>query len=293
MFIHPSQRFMPPEGMKNRCFKSSYSRSTEPYAIDLHHHDFYEIYYFISGQVEYRVEGKTYQLQPGDLLLINPWEFHQGVVTPGIPYERRVLWIDRTYLAQFNEGSADLTACFDAAVENLLRPTKAQQEVINHLLELLRLENESTDFGNHFYAQGVFLQLMVEINRMARSSAHQKEPIKSGELVSQVVAYIASHYQEPLTLQSLSDVFFVSKYYLSHEFSRKVGTSVYRYVLLRRLLAAREMIAAGSSPSEASQQCGFRDYANFYRMFRAEYGITPRDYADRSGQSKKEIDTQG
>lgn len=282
MFIHPSQRFVPPEGMKNRCFKSTYSRSTEPYIIDLHHHDFYEIYYFIGGEVEYRVEGKTYQLHPGDLLLINPWEFHQGVVTPGIPYERRVLWIDRTYLAQFNEDETDLTACFAPSVENLLRPNKAQQATIERLLEQLRIESNSKDFGNQFYAHGIFLQLMVEINRLAQSTSHQKEPVKTGELVSQVVSYISSHYQEPLTLQSLSDTFYVSKYYLSHEFTRKVGTSVYRYVLLRRLLAARDMITAGCSPSEASQQCGFRDYANFYRLFKTEYGITPKEFAENS-----------
>lgn len=280
MFIHPTQRFMPPEGMKERCFKSSYSRTTEPYAIDLHHHDFYEIYYFIGGEVEYRVEGKTYQLQPGDLLLINPWEFHQGVVTPGIPYERRVLWIDRTYLAQFNDGDTDLSACFSPSITNLFHPAKSQQTTIVTLLEQLRQENISTEFGSQFYAQGIFLQLMVEINRMARHSAQQKEPIKTGELTSQVISYISSHYQESLTLQSLADVFYVSKYYLSHEFSRKVGTSVYRYILLRRLLAAREMIAAGYSPSEASIQCGFRDYSNFYRLFKTEYGVTPREFAD-------------
>lgn len=280
MFIHPSQRFTQPKDMKNTCFKSTYRRSTEPYIIDLHHHDFYEVYYFINGQVEYRVEGKTYLLQPGDLLLINPWEFHQGIVTPGIPYERRVLWIDRTYLAQFNEDETNLSACFAPSVENLLRPTKAQQATIEKLLEQLRIESNSSSFGNQFYAQGIFLQLMVEINRMARSSTQQKEPVKTGELISQVVSYISSHYQEPLTLQSLADAFYVSKYYLSHEFSRKVGTSVYRYVLLRRLLAAREMIAAGYAPSEASAQCGFRDYANFYRMFKTEYGVTPKEFAD-------------
>ena len=280
MFIRPTQRFDPRQTMRTAHFESMHRLDTELYTIDLHHHDFYEIYYFISGQVEYRVEGKTYQLQPGDLLLINPWEFHQGVVTTGIPYERRVLWINRTYLAQFNEGDTDLTACFDPAVENLLRPTKAQQNTIVTLLEQLHQENKSEEFGSQFYAQGLFLQLMVEINRMARRATQQKEPIKSGELVSQVVSYISAHYQETLTLQSLADVFFVSKYYLSHEFSRKVGTSVYRYVLLRRLLAAREMISAGFSPGEAALQCGFRDYANFYRLFKTEYGLTPREFAE-------------
>lgn len=280
MYIRPAQQFDPRQTMRGPRFESRHNLDTDLHTIDLHHHDFYEIYYFISGQVEYRVEGRTYQLQPGDLLLISPWEFHQAVVTAGTPYERRVLWIDRSYLAQFNEEKTDLTACFTSSAANLLRPTKAQQNTIVTLLELLRRENKSEDFGSRFYAQGIFLQLMVEINRMAQQARQQKEPIKSGELTGRVIAYISAHYQEPLTLQSLADVFFVSKYYLSHEFSRTAGTSVYRYVLLRRLFAAREMILAGFSPGEASQQCGFRDYANFYRIFKAEYGVTPREFAE-------------
>ncbi len=62
---------------------------------------------------------------------------------------------------------------------------------------------------------------------------------------------------------------------MSHTFSSQVGTSIYRYILLKRLLAAREQIVGGISPSEASQNCGFPDYANFYRAFRAEYGVSP------------------
>ena len=70
--------------------------------------------------------------------------------------------------------------------------------------------------------------------------------------------------------------FFVSKYHLSHEFSRAVGIGVYRYVMLKRLLIAKQLLVEGTPPGEVYALCGFRDYTNFYRAFKAEYGISPR-----------------
>ena len=68
-------RFDPRQTMGNKRFEVSHTCDTDLYTIDLHHHDFYEIYYFISGQVEYRVEGSTYLMQPGDLLLISKSDY--------------------------------------------------------------------------------------------------------------------------------------------------------------------------------------------------------------------------
>ena len=51
--------------------------------IDYHNHDFYEIYFFISGSVTYMIEGKTYKLRPGDILLIHNNELHKPVVGQG------------------------------------------------------------------------------------------------------------------------------------------------------------------------------------------------------------------
>ena len=117
---------------------------------------------------------------------------------------------------------------------------------------------------------------------MAQRSPQKRETAEEPELVSRVLAYISEHYSEKITLQNLADRFYVSKYHLSHEFSAKVGTSVYRYIILKRLLSAREQIADGVPPSEVYQTCGFQDYANFYRAFKTEYGISPKEFGQRN-----------
>ena len=276
-----SQSFQTRQNMEKNTFEVFYYKDPKLDSVAVHHHDFYEIYFFLNGRVEYRVEGKTYLLEPGDLLLINPRELHQPIVKQGTVYERIVLWIDKNYLDSFSQEDADLSRCFDSEEPthtNILRPSGLQINKINNLLNDMVKESYGDGFGNSLSAVGSFLQFMVEINRLSLQSKEYAKPVKEAGLVAQVLTFINEHYNEELSLESLSNRFFVSKYHLSHEFSRAVGTSVYRYIMLKRLLNAKELLSVGESPGDVCHKCGFQDYANFYRAFKAEYGVSPKKY---------------
>ena len=268
--------------MKDKRFEVFHYRDKKLDSVGIHHHDFFEVYFFLSGRVSFKVEGRNYHLEPGDLLLINPQELHQPDIGADALYERIVLWIDRSYLANLcSAAGVDLSACFNNDIPghtNLLRPSKLRRAALSQLLDRLAREYYSDELGSFAYAQGLLTQLMVELNRLARAS-NRVEKREEPDLITQVLAYIGAHYQETITLESLAAEFFVSKYHLSHEFSHRVGTSVSRYVIFRRLLQARELMGTGRAPGEVYQNCGFGDYANFYRAFKGEYGISPREFA--------------
>lgn len=275
-----AQRFDPRQTMQRQDFEIFHYREPKPEEVTVHHHDFYEIYLFLDGDVEYWVEGRIFHLKPGDLLLINPLELHRPIVKPDCTvYERIVLWINKNYLERLSTQDVSLTRCFDNTIPshtNLLHPTNVQRsDIMTHLGELVR-ESYGNDYGSKLYASGIFLQFMVELNRMASSSeprVSQRED--ASKLVSQVLDYIGEHYNEDLSLEGLAGQFFVSKYHLSHEFNRTVGIGVYRYIILKRLLIARQMLRDGAAPGEVYRKCGFKDYTNFYRAFKAEYGVSP------------------
>lgn len=103
--------------------------------------------------------------------------------------------------------------------------------------------------------------------------------LRKTENAENVTEYINQHYADSLTIDQLAEQFFVSKYHLMHEFSQKTGTSVYRYLMQQRLHAVCDLLGRGTVPNEAYLQCGFKDYANFYRAFRSAYGQSPREYA--------------
>lgn len=276
-----THHFDPRQSMSSPDFEVFHYYDLKSAGVELHHHDFYEVYFLVGGQMDYRVEGRIYHLEPGDLLLISPMEFHQPVVKGAEKaYERIVLWISKAYLERCSSEKVSLTRCFDASIPthtNLLRLSAAQRaDVTLRLGELLR-EQGSQEYGGELYSASLLLQFLVELNRIALGAAISVEQQETSPLVTRVLEYINEYYDRTITLDKLAQQFYVSKYHLSHEFSRVVGTSVYRYVMLKRLMIAKQMLSSGVAPGTVCVNCGFPDYANFYRAFKAQYGISPRD----------------
>ena len=265
-------------------------RSTYLNEVALHHHDFYEVYLLLRGRVAYTVENRIYQVRPGDIMLISPLELHQArISTDAEPYERIVLWVARSYLESLSSAKTSLTHCFDSALpghSNLLRPSPQVSGDFRRRMEMLGELHGQQGYGSDLLAKCCLVELLVALNRTVAAAA-QPADCTCDRVVDQVVEYINDHYSEPLTLDDLSERFFISKYHLLRKFDRQVGTTVHRYILQKRLLIAKQLLGSGVAPSEACQHCGFGDYANFYRAFRAEYGITPRQYAQaqKAGQT--------
>lgn len=280
-----TQSFDPRQNMYRTDYEVFHYRDQRPTDVDVHHHGFYEIYLFLSGQVEYRVEGQLYHPRSGDLLLINPMELHQPIIHPGKqPYDRIVLWISKAYLERFNLEQDSLLRCFDTTLpthSNLLHPAPVQREQIQRLMEELVWERSSQDYASSLCAEGILMQLLVIVNRLAlRTPQAAQKPEQTPALITQVLSFINDHYREELSLELLAQRFYVSKYHLSHTFSKHVGTSVYRYIILKRLIIAKQLLLSGGNPGTVCESCGFGDYANFYRAFKSQYGISPSDCAE-------------
>lgn len=283
------QRFETRQHMKSNTFEVFRYKDDYPKDVALHHHDFYEIYFFLSGNVQYIVESRSYLLTPGDILLISPMELHQPMFAPEHrTYERIVLWIDKRFLAEFNMSGQSLTACFDTAAPghtNLLRPEGVARQFLTFLLEQLIVETSSEDAYQEIAALTYLTQVLISLNRLSAQRSAEERVTSPGSAVYSVLGYINEHYNEDLTLDHLANKFFISKYHLSREFQRLVGTSVHRYIVQKRLVMAKQMLSEGKPSSEVYQQCGFGDYSNFYRAFKAEYQISPKDYVLRLKES--------
>lgn len=265
-------------------FEITHKRDTYLADVELHHHDFYEIFFLVSGDVTYTVESRVYHMLPGDMLLINPRELHQVRIQQNMaPYERFVLWVSPATLAELSAPQMDLAECFDPArpgYGNLVRLQPEDRTFILKLMQLMYAEVDSGQFGSEALRTNLLQTMLIYVNRLIHQGAGQSEHLThSCVAVSEAVTYINLHYGEELSLDDLAARFFVSKYHLSHEFNRQVGTSVYRYILKKRLLIARQRLSQGEKPNQVYSSCGFRDYAGFYRAFKAEYDVSPRQFA--------------
>jgi AraC-like DNA-binding protein len=258
-----TQLFDPRQQMRRDTYEVFYYHEPRGAEVAVHHHDFYELYCPLGEGVNYWVDGHTYTLSRGELLLISPLALHRPVVKTGTDYERYVLWISRPYLDAFLDGK--LSRVFHSHL-------KLDGAHLIELLAHLSDENQSSSLGSALYADALFATLMVELARLAERGEEKRG---ATALVSRVLSYIGEHFAEELTLDKLAGIFYTSKYHLSHRFKEETGTSLYQYILFKRLAVARRLLLDGVSPAEAAEQSGFRDYTTFFRAFRAKYGVAP------------------
>lgn len=80
--------------------------------LDWHYHTFHKLIFFLGGQSGYGVEGRSYPLEPGDVILVPQGCVHRPEAAPGAPYERVILYLSPDYLARAGTAECPLDSCF-------------------------------------------------------------------------------------------------------------------------------------------------------------------------------------
>lgn len=250
--------------------------------VKLHHHDFYELYFFISGNVEYYIEGKIYHLNPGDIVLLNTTELHQAKINASdVDYQRIVLWIDKNFLKTFSTPTTNITACFegDRKQSVLSIDIDIQKDIYITLRKLLALDKDYKGVGKDVLAKAYLMELMVKINNIALDNRDfYNNDIKKSHIINDMVEYIENNLSDDISIDTLAEEFYLSKYHLSREFKKYMGITIYRYITLKRLIRSKDYILQKDSITDVYKKSGFGDYSNFFRSFKKEYGITPKEY---------------
>jgi len=251
-----------------------------PPQVDFHQHPFYELFFFLGGNVNYSIEGKTYALRPGDVLLTNSHDVHRPEILPGKPYERVVVWLSDDFFKPFSEGGEALLACFrDAATKDyrLIRPDEQSHLRLFRLCQRITQAQNSREIGGAALRYALVTEFLVEVCRCYyRAPTVSPGDVTENSRINQVIGYINGHIGEELTLETLAERFFVSKFFLSKQFKQYAGLSIYQYIMKKRLTLAREALLRGSSVTEAFLASGFNDYSNFLKAFKREYGSLPK-----------------
>ena len=254
----------------------SFSHTT----VQLHSHAFYELLCCRSNcGVEYLVGSERYRLQKGDIVIVAPGVSHRPILPENMasPYRRDVLWISEEFASLMLHLSPDL---LDGRMRptNLVRTAGTKWDNLAELFHYGVQESENAQPGWELAVMGNTMQLMALLNRAIRDGSARPLRAEKPELLDRVMAYIEQHLSEKITLGDISRQFYVSESTISHVFRQKLGVSFYRCVTQRRLIAAKTLIEQGQPLEAVSRSVGFTDYSTFYRAFKQEYGICPRQY---------------
>ena len=266
-------------GYLNQDFKMFHLLDNKKREFDYHYHEFNKIVIFIKGDVTYCIEGKSYDLQPYDMVLVNAGEVHRPIVGSNSAYERMIIYISPDFLQSYKQDTYDLGFCFTKSMQeksNVLRMPSMKSSKLYQVCRELETSFQDTDYASELYQNLLFLEFMICLNRAAVHDALTYMDTAAGnEKILSVLAFLNEHLTEDISIDSLSEQFFTSKYYLMHSFKEETGYTIGNYLTTKRLRYAKELIHSGIPVTQACFECGFKNYSTFSRAYKKNFGASP------------------
>lgn len=268
--------------MLSEDFEVYYYCDDKPKAVSPHSHDYYEFYFFVEGDAEIMISGLPHQIHPGDFLLIPPGtEHYPSQIKEGKPYRRFVLWISQDYCNQLLKASVSYAFLMQYVQTNhkyLFQNDAITFHTIESKLFHIISEIKGNRFGKAAYLSLEVNELVLFLNRLIheRLDSHKEE--RSENIAQSVERYIEEHLCDDLSLDHLEHIFFASKYYIAHCFKEDYGISIHKYISKKRLYACKDAIICKESITKTYQQFGYKDYSSFFRAFKKEFGMSPKEY---------------
>lgn len=248
--------------------------------LQFHSHTFYEMLCCRNTcGAEYLVGTERYKLKKGDIICVPPGISHRPLLPNHMsePYIRDVLWISEEFFTMLGKtASSPINDKFSHPF--LFRTAGTSWEFICELIRNGIREAEGDRFGWNTLVVANTANILVQLIRAGLDQHNKPMPTEKPELLDQLLAYIEEHMAERITLSETARSFFISESTITQTFRKKLGVSFYRCVTQRRLIASKALIEKGISLESVSEQVGFTDYSSFYRAFKQEYGISPRQY---------------
>ncbi len=249
----------------------TYTESPQKSDFERHFHHCFELLYILRGQGQFVVEGVTYPMLPGSLLVFRPGEFHYVAPEEDTPYERCVAHFSITSFGNDTEVILRDLCRVPMGVGNYYAPEELTQDIRTVFKKLREAEHIPED-KRRAMTRLLVGQLLLSLSMLP--------PVETGDcdaVGARAIRYISSHITDPISLDGLARELLVSKYHLCRAFKEHNGISIRSYIRDKRIMLAKERMAAGMKPRDAADSVGFGDYSSFYRAYKEVTGYAPKE----------------
>ena len=225
------------------------------------------ITYTLSGEGCLNYRGYNYKITPGKFFWIDCTEHHKYYCgSDGWEF----LWLHfygvsaKGYYNIFNrDGITVIDAAGFDGIEKYFR----------ELVELASKIGLNADIK----ASGLINNLLSEV--LLKSSLPEVSSLDVPGYILPILRYLDHSFAEKISLDLLARQFGISKYYLSREFKKYIGCTIWDYLTNQRIAKSKELLRYTDKPvHEIAQQCGFNQTPYFIQTFRQHEGVTPLAY---------------
>lgn len=246
----------------------------------LHSHARYEFYYFVRGSVMYSIGGYQVALKPHTFLFIPPGMEHGCKIHGAETYERFVFEFDPLFLAS-SANQQLLTLVKEQINPELplyeLPDTSGIHVLMEQFLKCAWLsDKQKSEQLSRLVGTILFHLLMFKpVSREMVDRNIMHKPLKPKWTVEEIVYWINANITAPITVEQITQKFFISKNTLNRNFHSLMGLSVREYIRAQRIDIAIRLIDEGYTATAAASYSGFKDYSTFYRAYKNRVGRSP------------------
>ena len=238
----------------------------------------YVIVYIEDGKIDILCNGKSAQLNSGDIFLCKPYEKFNLIA---LEVNKKMTFSTISFhptLFDNCDKESKIYRIFNSRNEDeLCIYRKEEAEKLKYLFEQ-SLEYIKKSWHEDVYKSIVTL-ILFEISAIF-DKTHQQHPAKfSHEYDLKIFSYIQSRILTPITVTDVMNGFYVSRWYID-KVCKKFYDSNFTGTLKReRMWAARGFMVSKKTNDlhEIAELCGYNDYSAFYKNYKSFFGISPKD----------------
>ncbi|MBQ9805770.1 MAG: helix-turn-helix transcriptional regulator [Clostridia bacterium] len=244
-------------------------------------HEEIELKCFYEGASTLLIGNRTVNVKAGDVVVINPYEFHSTVDCGEESTKGRyhLLMIPLDFFGVVGAGELKLRPLLLS--DNKVFKTLFEQD--NQLFDLLsRVATECMEKQEHYVAavSGLMLEIFTILLRRGLCDTGNTDrgldSLRSYHLIEPALRHIRDCYTNPISVDQLAALCNVSKHYFCHIFKTVTQKSAMEYLREYRIKIADVMlINTDKSVSQIAEGCGFESVAYFCRAYKRQYGISP------------------
>ncbi|MGL5541690.1 MAG: AraC family transcriptional regulator, partial [Erysipelotrichaceae bacterium] len=235
----------------------------------LHTHPFTELFFVLDGHGLFYLDDDVFPIKKGDAILVHPHSLHTEEGLRGKNLDYIVLGLDNiAFLHPKHQPKTSFRFS-----------TQAYQEEIIHHLHAMVDELENQNIYHQRIVTSALDSLLSYVLRLTECNINQFHHDDSKKECFFVKKYIDEHYTADITLDSLSELTYMNKFYLSHSFKEAYGISPIHYLINKRISEACALLeTTNHSIAHISQIVGFSSQSYFAQAIKTKLGMSPLQY---------------